>query len=506
MKLIRAVTTVGGFTGLSRILGLIREILMSHVLGAGLIADAFIVAFKFPNFFRRFFAEGAFNAAFVPEFAGILSTEGEKSAHHMAEQVFSFLAWFLIAFVLLIEIFTPQLIHIIAPGFNTTPARQELAINFTRITFPYILFISLAALITGVLNSLHRFAVGACAPILLNIFMICALVFFADQAGLSLAYAVLIAGIVQLIWVYLGSMRAGYTLKLLLPHLNPSVRKVLRLMIPGTIGAGVMQINILIDMVLASFLPAGALSYLYYADRLNQLPLSIFGVAIGTVLLPSMSKLLCQNDHIKAMEYQEKAIVLGARLSFPSAVGLMVLAYPIIDLIFGHGKFSPHDVNATSPTLIAFALGLPAYVISKVFTTTFFAVQNTKTPVKVAITAVFCNLLLNIILIPFFQHVGMALATALAAWIQMLCLVFLLKKQSLITLSKHSQKDIFKTILASLAMGFGVFLSKFHIQAWCSPNIWGEITQLILLVFFGIILYISFIFVLNILQKNLEEF
>jgi len=296
MRLIRAIATVGGYTGVSRIFGLVRESLMSHILGASPLTDAFLVAFKFPNFFRRFFAEGAFNASFVPQFSGQLASEGIESARLLAERVMAVLVTTLLIFVIVIVIVTPWVMGVIAPGFSTTPERLEMAITFTRITFPYILFISIAALLSGVLNSLDRFAAAAAAPIILNIVMIGAMLLFsyADLAtGKALSWAVFLAGVLQLGWLYWACWRTGLRLKLRVPHLTPEVRKVIRLMIPGAIGAGVMNINLLLDMMFASLLPSGSISFLHYADRLNQLPLSLFGIAMAdgssALLIPSNS-------------------------------------------------------------------------------------------------------------------------------------------------------------------------------------------------------------------------
>ncbi len=466
MQLIKAVTTVGGYTALSRILGLIREILMSHVLGASLIADAFVVAFKFPNFFRRFFAEGAFNATFVPQFAGRLAEKGPESAMNLAEHVFSVMAWFLFGFVIVVELTAPQLMPFLAPGFITTPERLELAVQFTRITFPYILFISLSALLAGVLNSLDRFAAAAAAPILLNIMMIGALLVFPTiniEPGFALSASVFLAGIVQFAWLYWVCKKAKVSLSLKIPVLTEDVRKVLRLMIPGTIGAGVMQINLLVDMILASLLPSGSLSYLYYADRLNQLPLSIFGVAIGTALLPPLSRYWRQGEVDKALATQSSALELGMQLTVPAAVGLVVLSFPLINLIFGHGHFTIMDVEATAPTLAAFALGLPAYVSGKVFATTFFAQQDTKTPVKVAIVAVISNLILNLILMQYLQHVGMALATSISAWINVTLLAILLKRKKQFVFSKVFLKMLFKILLLSGLMATALLFCQSYL-------------------------------------------
>ncbi len=457
MRLEKSLITVGGLTSVSRLFGLLREMLMSYFLGASVIADAFIVAFKFPNFFRRFFAEGAFNAAFVPEFAGVLASHGKEQAKEVANQVFSWLTLILCIFVILVVIFTPTIIHIIAPGFCDTPERLAYAIEFTRITFPYILFISLAALLSGVLNSLDRFAAAAATPVLLNIFMIAAMLLVVDEPGFALCVGVITAGIVQFIWLYYAAAKQGFKLRLQMPTLNPSVSKILTLMVPGAIGAGVMQINIFIDMMLASTLPTGSLAFLYYADRLNQLPLSVFGIAIGTVLLPSLSKALRLNNQKDAVVLQEKAMSLGLRLSIPSAFGLVLLANPIINLIYGRGSFTYDHVLATAPALAAFAIGLPAYILSKIFTTGFFAKQNTKTPLKIGMITVAVNLILNLLLIGQLLHVGMALATGLAAWVQAGLLAWKLKEKSMISLSPEFYKDLLYVVLASVCMGALVY-------------------------------------------------
>lgn len=487
MGLSKSVATVGGLTSISRIFGLVREMLMSHFLGASIIADAFIVAFKFPNFFRRFFAEGAFNAAFVPEFAGVLASDGKDKANALANQVFSWLTLTLCAFVILVVLFTPYIIHLIAPGFCTTPERLQYAIEFTRITFPYILFISLAALLSGILNSLDRFAAAAATPVVLNIFMIIALLLTVKEPGFALCIGVITAGIAQFLWLYYIAAKQGFKLRLQKPTLNPSVSKILKLMVPGAIGAGVMQINIFIDMILASTLATGSLSYLYYADRLNQLPLSIFGIAIGTVLLPSLSKALRAGENEHAADLQEKALSMALRLSIPSALGLIVLSYPIIDLIYGHGSFTIFHVEATAPTLAAFVIGLPAYTLSKVFTTGFFAKQNTKTPLKIGMITVAVNLALNLLLIGPFLHVGMALATGLAAWVQTGLLAWKLSQKSMIHLSKAFFYDLACVILATACMSAVVY----HLQRKvpCPSNFFKETIYVVGLVGIGIIVY-----------------
>lgn len=460
MRIIRAMATVGGFTGVSRVFGLVRESLMSHIIGASLITDAFLVAFKFPNFFRRIFAEGAFNASFVPQFSGQLASEGPESAKLLAERVMAVLGTTLILFVTFIIIATPWVMGIIAPGFSTTPERLDMAITFTRITFPYILFISLAALLSGVLNSLDRFAAAAAAPIILNIMMIGAMIVcsYTDLAtGEFLSWAVFLSGILQLIWLYAVCWRAGFHLKIRLPRLTPEVRTVIRLMVPGAIGAGVMNINLLLDMVFASLLPSGSISFLHYADRLNQLPLSLFGIAMGTALLPSLSRQIRLGEEDKACASQGLAVEVSLQLTIPAAVGLVLLSYPIIDLLYG---LKGEQVTATAAALAAFATGIPAYVLSKVFATGFFARQDTKTPVKIAILSIGCNLLLNIILMGPFSHVGLAMATSIAAWVNAGLLLITLHRRRWFSLTRQIRVTGAKVLISATAMGGALILAR----------------------------------------------
>lgn len=468
MSILKAVATVGSYTGLSRLFGLAREILMSHFLGAGLFADAFFIAFKFPNFFRRFFAEGAFNAAFVPTFAGELAEKGKEAARRIAEDVFAALAFFLIVFCVVIVLAAPYILSVLAPGFATTPEKAELVTNFIRITFPYLLFISLTALMGGILNSFNKFASTAAAPILLNIVMISSMLLanaFGWNVGYSLCVAVFVAGILQFLWLYFACRYHDFPISFRAPKLTPKVKKILKLMGPGTIGAGVMQVNIFIDLFLASFLPTGAVSYLYYADRLNQLPLSIFGVAISTALLPLLSKQIRMNDHEHARRTTTQALEVSMQLTLPSSIGLVALAYPVIDLIYGHGKFDQTAINATAPTLAAFAVGLPAYVVSKVFSTCFFARQDTATPVKIALISVASNLIFNLIFINHLQHIGLALATAFSAWVNAAGLAYVMHKRGWYSLFNRELATFMGKIMFACAVMAGfLFLLQYHIE------------------------------------------
>lgn len=490
MKIIRAVATVGGYTGLSRIFGLVRESLMSHVMGVSAMTDAFLVAFKFPNFFRRFFAEGAFNAAFVPIFAQKLAAEGRDEARKTAESVFAVLTAVLVVLVTLVIIFVPQIIHVLAPGFSTTPERLEMAVTFTRITFPYILFISLAAFFAGVLNSFDRFAAAAAAPIVLNIVMIGAMVYYPELAlspGHALAWAVFIAGILQLAWLYGACRWFGFSVRLRWPHLTPDVRKLMKLMVPGAIGAGVMNINLFVDMILASFLAQGSITYLHYADRLNQLPLSMFGIAIGTALLPSLSRQLRLGEHEKAFQSQSMAVELALQLTFPATVGLVLLAHPIINLIYGLNEF---DSAQTANALCAFSLGIPAYVLIKVFSTSYFARQDTKTPVRIALFCIGCNFVLNIILMQFLAHVGMALATSIAAWVNAILLFITLRRRQWFFITPQVKVGVFKLVGACSVMALGLWLAKQQLAILLQAQVIGPFSHLSALIICGMALFV----------------
>lgn len=498
MRILKAAMTVGGFTAISRVFGLVREMMISHLLGASIITDAFFVAFKFPNLFRRIFAEGAFNASFVPLFSHTLVADGPVVAKLMAERVFAALAFVLVIFVGLVVFFTPSIIHILAPGFVTTPERFELAVTYTQITFPYILFISLTAHLSGVLNSLDRFASAAGVPILLNIVMIASLLLAPDLGvsyGIALSGAVLVSGVVQFLWVYFACYRAGFRIHLRLPTFTPEIRQLCKLMVPGIIGASVMNINIFIDTILASFLPAKSISFLFYADRLNQFPLSILGIAMGTALLPSLSRQLKAGDYEQAQRSKKTAVEFAIQLTFPAAAGLMILSYPLIQVIYG---LPAADTRATAMALTAFAIGIPAYVLTKILVASFFARQDTKTPVKIGCLCIAINLILNLILMPYLAHVGLALATSIAAWVNVVLLYTHLKKNHWFSLHPSLWWLALKVFLAAAAMTASL---------WGMQHFWGEGLSLLAQVVFligsilgGTFIYAIFAFLLKIIN------
>ncbi|MCH8172139.1 MAG: murein biosynthesis integral membrane protein MurJ [Proteobacteria bacterium] len=460
MSLIKSISTFSGLTLISRFLGFARDILIAKFLGAGLVSDVFFVAFKLPNFFRRLFAEGAFSAAFVPIFCGLLGSgkdaEKRRLAERFAEESLSVLVSILLAFTVVMQVAMPWVMILLAPGFMEDPAKFDLAIEFSRMTFPYLMLISIVALLGGVLNGLGRFAAGAAAPILMNLTLITAMIFFHDNAiltGHALARAVTLAGIIQLVWMLWGLSRAGFRPKLLWPKLTPRVRELGRVMAPVAFGAGVMQINLIVDVVLSSFLPQGSLSFLYYADRLNQLPIGVIGVAVGTVLLPALSRSLGAGNKKQAIFEQNRAMEAALLLTIPAAFALFIISFEMIAVLFQRGEFVASDTLATSKALMAYVIGLPAYVLVKVLVPAYYSRKDTKTPVKFGLISIGVNFVLNIVLMQFLAHVGLALATAIASWVNVTLLYLYLARRGYFRVDKRLKRRVLKIIGSSLVMG-----------------------------------------------------
>lgn len=436
-------------------MGTCREMLLSHLVGASVVSDAFVIALKLPNFFRRFFAEGAFNASFVPQVAGLIGQDKKEEAHRISQEMLNFLAWFLIGFVIFVLIFTKPFLLITVPGLIKTPERFELAITYTRMTFPYIFFISLVSLFAGVLNSLNRFVAAAVVPILLNIVLIAALLavpVWDFDPGWALCIGVFVAGVMQCVWMYIACRMCNFRFTIQRPRWTGDVKKVLAKMIPGSIGAGVMQINLLVDMAIASYLPTKSMSYLYYADRLNQLPLSVLGVAVSTVLLPTLSRHWRDGKKDMAISTQNDALLWSMQWTLPAATGLVILAHPIMSLIYEHGKFTADDVAQSAPVLAAFALGLPAYVAGKIFSTAFFAQGDTRTPVRVACLTMVLNIAVSLMLVKPLQHVGLALATAITAWIYTIILGYILHRKGVHIAWSEGKRTFFAVILMGVIL------------------------------------------------------
>ena len=505
MSVIKATAIFGSFTLVSRVLGFARDILMAAVLGAGFITDCFVVAFKLPNFFRRLFAEGAFSASFVPIFSATLEKDGKEEAINFAEEAFACLAITLLLFVGLMELFTPALIYVMANGFTGNEAKFDLAVTLTRYTFPFILFISLVSLLSGVLNSLGKFAETAATPIILNICLITALSFGAtlmETPAHTLSIAVSIAGVIQLIFLFRACYRAGFRIRIKMPKLTPKVKKLLIIMGPAALGAGVIQLNLLLDMIIATHLPDASMSYLYYADRLNQLPVGVIGVALGTVLLPFLSRSIASGDDKQVMRSQTQAIEMGLFFTIPAAVAFIIVPNDLIHVLLERSNFSAEATLQTSLTLTAYAAGLPAYVLAKVFVPGYFARGDTKTPLKFATVALFVNVSLNLILMQYFAHVGLAMATAISAWINVLMLAGGLVKRGHYKIEKALVIRLSKYILCSIIMGIVVWSVQGQVNYLIKGNALQQIGGLLILVASGLTSYIASTFLTKTVKKD----
>jgi putative peptidoglycan lipid II flippase len=453
MALLRSAATVGGYTMVSRVLGFVREMLVAAFLGASPISDAFFVALRLPNMFRSLFAEGAFSAAFVPLFAGKVAREGHEAARRFAEDALAVLLAVLLVFLLLGEMLTPFILDVIAPGFRAEPEKFTLAVQLTRIMFPYLLFISLTALQGGVLNSLERFAAMAFTPVLLNLFLIAVLVTVRPLRGDDLAWAVAAAGFAQFLWLTYSCWQAGMPLSLPWPRLTPEVKHLLRIMLPGVFGAGVLQINLVVSTAMASLLPTGAVSYLNYADRLNQLPLAVLGIAVGTAILPPLSRQVRLGDDAGAIATQNRGLELALLLTVPAAIGLAISAQPILAVLFQHGRFTAFDTAATAPALGAYAVGLPAFVMVKVMAPGYFARQDTKTPVKIGAATMAVNVVLTLGLGWLLAQTGIALALSIAGWLNALLLIAVLNRRGHFALDRRLRRALPRILMAGFGMG-----------------------------------------------------
>ena len=454
MNLIKSTGTFSFFTIISRLLGYVRDILIAVFLGTGPLADIFFVAFRIPNTFRRLFSEGSFNAAFVPSYASELS-QGKEKSHRFANSVFNLLILGLFFLVVVIEIFMPIFVFFIAPGFEADSEKMELAINLTRITFPFLLFISLASFFSAILNSHNRFAVASAAPIILNVMLISVLFYgkiLNDEIVYYLSYAVTLSGVVQLIFLY------SFVKRFFLPKFNfqikidEKVKNFFKKLLPSIFSSGVTQINILVGTVIASF-QAGAVSYLYYADRIYQINLAIAGIAIGTVILPQLSKYIQNNQKEEIVLIQNKALELSLFLSMPAMIALFMASEQIVSALFGYGSFDEVGVKNSAQALLYFSLGLPAFSLIKVFSSFFFARHNTKVPFYISLFSVLLNILISVF---YFKSIGfiiIPIATTLSSWFNCIVLFIFLKKENFFYFNSIFKKRFIRILLASIVMG-----------------------------------------------------
>ena len=500
MSLLRSAATVGGYTTLSRILGFIRDQLVAFTLGTGFVAEAFFVAQRFPNLFRTLFAEGAFNSAFVPLFAKRVEGEGLEAAHRFAHEVFSALLAWMAIFTSVAMAAMPVLIYVIAPGFKGSPDKLALATSLTIICFPYLLFMSLTALQGGVLNSLHKFTAAAAAPILLNLVMIASNVLAwllgtgnSIATGYIFAFGVSLSGVAQFLLLAIACRKAGMTFVPSWPRLSPDVKLVAKRSLPGIVSGGIMQINLLIATMIATSIDR-AVAYLYYADRLYQLPLGVIGVAIGVVLLPTLSRKLRAGDDPGALDASNRSLELSLFLTLPAAAALISITAPILHTVFEHGAFHASDTAAVAPAVMAFACGLPAFALTKVFQPNFYAREDTSTPMRFAIVSVVVNIIGSLVLAQFFGHIGIAIATSVAAWTNAGLLYFKLQQMKYFTFDERCKERLPKIILATLFMAGALLAaswtlrSNFAADTHFIHSLWG----LALVVAIGLGSYFSF--------------
>jgi len=476
--MIERILTVGGFTLLSRVSGFIRDIIFAAVLGAGPVADAFFVALRLPNHFRAIFAEGAFNAAFVPAYARIREQGGPGRAGQFADRIFTLLLASQIVLLVIALVFTPAVIDVLAPGFARDPGRFALAVELTRITFPYLLLITLVTLYGGILNGLQRFAAAAAAPILLNLSLMLALALaaFFPTAGHAAAWGVLVAGILEFLLVAGDASLAGVLARLRWPELDADVRKFFRALGPATLGSAGVQLALFADTIIASFLPAGALSALYYADRLNQLPIGVIGIAAGTVVLPEMSRRIAGGDHGGAAQAQNRAVEFTLLLSIPCVVAFFVIPDLIMRALFMRGAFTSADADAAGRTLMAYAFGLLPFVLIRSAVATFFSRGDTSTPVKAALFAAAVNIAFKVLLMGPLAQVGLALATSIGAWINLGLVVWFAARAGHITRDERLRQSVLRLAIAGVILAAALWLSAGPVSRWLSG--WNNLHDL----------------------------
>ena len=483
---------VSFWTFISRILGLARDIVFTSLLGAGVALDTYVVITKIPNVFRRIFAEGAFNQAFVPVLSEYKENKTEGEVKNLINNVFGMLSSLILIITIIIVFFAPFFILFFAPGFYVEPIKRELATDILRITFPYLFFVSLVALSGSIMNTFGKFSIPALTPVFYNLILVCFALWIAPLYELpvyAIAWGMFSAGVLQLFIQVYPLIKLNLLPRFSLDLNHPGVRKILYLMIPGVIAGGVSQLNMLVDTILASFLPTGSPTWLYVSDRLMQLPLGIFAIAIGTVLLPRLSSLHQSedtNEFSKTMDWSIRLVVL---ISVPSIIGLVLLSQPIILTLFERGEFMSHDTFKSSLSLIALALGLIAFMLIKVLTPGFFARQNPKTPVKVALASMLLNVFLAWILAFYFglNHVGLAIASSISAYFTITILLFILLKNKIYKLERGWVIFLSRIVASSLVMTSVVYFLNFDIVHWRGLD---QIDRFINL--FGILIFSAF--------------
>lgn len=498
MNLLKATGTIGGLTLLSRVLGLVRDSLFARYVGAGFASDAFLVAFRLPNMFRALFAEGAFTSAFIPMFNQKVADpqgKGLRDGLDFAEAALAVLLPVLIVMTVLLEVFAWPVTFVLSGKFNGVSAEQfAYAVQLSRLTIPYLMLISVVSLFGGILNSMNKFWVNAAAPILLNVTLIVALLGFHSDDPLitarNQAIGVSVSGALQLAWLAWACRTNGVRLRLRRPRLTPEVKRLLKLILPAAAGAGAVQINLVVSTALAaSLLANGSVTYIYMADRLNQLPLGLIGIGLGTVLLPTISRQLGGGEEAAAMETQNRGMELALLLTLPATMALVLCGEPITAALFGYGKFDALDTHYTAQALAAFSIGLPSYILVKMLTPGFYARQDTKTPVRYAMISMGVNLIGNLLLIVPLQHMGPPLATAIASTVNVWMLYRTLVKRGHFAADARLKRRVWRLALAALAMGGVLWLGQGLVMPYVHGTWTIRIAAMAALVTAGAVVY-----------------
>jgi putative peptidoglycan lipid II flippase len=470
MSLIKAMATVGGLTAVSRVAGFIRDVMTAAFLGGGPVADAFVVALKLPNFFRNVTAEGAFSVSFVPIYTETLHKEGEQAAAKFAGQAFSVMALFLSLFTAVIVAFMPYVMFLIAPGFDHGTLRYDLAVNFSRVTFPYLLLISLCSLVGGMLNAHEKFGPFASTSVYFNLCQIIVMLAvwwkLLPDAGAALAWSVTVSGVIQLVRLLWYLRKYNIPLTVAKPAITDRVRRLYNQMVPGILGAGIIHVNLFADIVIASLLPVGGIAALYYADRLFQLPLGVVGIAVGTALLPLLTKALAAENTTEARDLFNRALEYCLFFTVPAATALMVARLEIITVLFVHGQYTMANAHRTAPALAFLAFGLPAYVAVKIFSSSYWARHDTKTPVKISASMAVVNIAVALVMTRFIDAAGISFATGLAGWVQCFLLWKGLKGQEAMQFDARLRRTAPRIFLASALMGAAVIVVTHVLHDW----------------------------------------
>ena len=497
--MIGKILTVGGYTLLSRLTGFLRDIMLAAIIGAGPVADAFFVAFRLPNHFRAIFAEGAFNAAFIPAYARIRTEGGVTAAKQFGDRIFTLLLASQIVLLFLALAFTPQAIELLAPGFSREPQQFALAVSLTRITFPYLLLITLVTLWGGILNALHRFAAAAAAPILLNVTMMAtlALAYWFPGAGYAAAWGVLISGVLQALLVGGDTIAAGVMTSLRALQWDKDVQRFFKALLPATLGSAGTQLALFADTIIASFLSAGAISALYYADRIDQLPIGVIGIAVGTVLVPEITHRLASGDEEGARAAQNRAIEFALVFALPCVVAFLSVPGLIMRALFMRGAFTADDAHAAALTLMAYTVGLVPFILIRSVVAPFLARGDTATPVKAALIGTAVNIVCKVVLMFPLAQVGLALATSIGAWLNFILVLYFAARARLIAVDAELKMTLTKLAAAALALGLVLAVAAPVVTAMLSS--WSRFRDesiLALLVVIGGIVYGGLVIVL----------